>query len=69
MVRPLEFLDLDISHELPALESIRDICFRKLISSFKMSIISFTKLSSFSTSFNWFSSCKQLLIHLLCILL
>ena len=39
VVGPLEFLDLDIGHELLALESIGDICFMNLISSFKMPVI------------------------------
>jgi len=61
VVGPPEFLDLDINHELLALESKGNICFMNLISLFKMSIVGFTELSSFSASFNWISSGEQLL--------
>lgn len=39
IVLPLEFLDLDINRELPALESMGDICFRILISAFKCPLL------------------------------
>jgi len=47
-----ELLDFAVECVLPGLKLIRDVCLKILISSFKISVISFTELSSFSVNFS-----------------